>query len=182
MIEGAYKLYARGLYSFARHLGFDRDTALDCVQDVFCGIIELQKAVHNIKDLKLYLYCALKNRLINLYKSEPYKVMLPTEEGDSERVAAGPDGELPFRLSVTIEDEIIGREEDEELRRRVEAMLNKLPPRQREIIWLRYMQNMEHKQIAEIMNITVAKSHSLLHRAMNNLRKNENGVNLFMLF
>jgi DNA-directed RNA polymerase specialized sigma24 family protein len=44
------------------------------------------------------------------------------------------------------------------------------------------MQNMEHKQIAEIMNITVAKSHSLLHRAMNNLRKNENGVNLFMLF
>ncbi|MDR1222938.1 MAG: sigma-70 family RNA polymerase sigma factor [Tannerella sp.] len=173
IIETAYNAYARSLYTFARHLGFDRETSLDCIQDVFCSVIEHKDNLNEINDVRVYLFCSLKNRLVNVYK-----MRRPMWEARTSEAA----GELPFTTGVTIEDEIIGKEEDEDLRRRVEAMLRKLPRRQREVIWLRYMQDMDYPQIAEVMNITVPQSHSLLHRAISNLRKNETDMGLFSFF
>jgi len=82
-----------------------------------------------------------------------------------------PDENLPFQLHVTMEDEYIQKEDSEEISRKVENVLNRLSHRQREIIFLRYIQECSYDEISEIMQISVAASRNLVNRSLKRLKK-----------
>jgi RNA polymerase sigma factor (sigma-70 family) len=170
-IHNIYKVHIHDMYSYARHLGFSRETSMDAIHDVFMNILVNETRLSDILNIRIYLFCALKNRLLNIVKQKIQTVELP----DDENI------DFPFTIDVTVEDTMIQREEDEKIKRKVEKLLNTLTDRQREVIYLRYMQELEYEQIAKIMNITAPACRKLVHKAMTKLRETGEGVILLYL-
>jgi RNA polymerase sigma-70 factor (ECF subfamily) len=56
-------------------------------------------------------------------------------------------------------------------RRRIQAALVRLPPEQRQVIELRYLEGRSHVEVAEAFGKTVVATRTLQHRAIKSLRK-----------
>src|SRR5690554_5493365 len=128
-IASTYSEYLDSLYSYALHLGFDDHTSMDAIHDVFYKLCTHHSSLDEIDNLKFYLFRSLRNRLIDLKRTNrEFPGFSSAEEGMDEH--------LPFQLNVTIEDEFIMHEDSEEIRQKVANVLNRLTHRQREIIYL----------------------------------------------
>ena len=75
-------------------------------------------------------------------------------------------------------DDIINDEKIELIKKNVELLLNKLTPNQREVVYLKYMNGLQHSEIAEVLNINEESARKLLYRAMERLRKYASEDNL----
>lgn len=65
---------------------------------------------------------------------------------------------------------MISEEETQKLKRIVEDLLKELTPRQREAIYLRYMQEMDYEDIAILLNMNVNSARRLVSRGIDSLR------------
>ncbi|MDR1098763.1 MAG: RNA polymerase sigma factor [Tannerella sp.] len=165
-MDTLYRTYVNTLFSYAINLGFDRDTSMDAIHDVFYKLCLDEKLLKNVGNIRFYLLRALKNHLINIHKQRNAVTELSLESLD------GRQEELPFTVNVTIEDELIAKEDGEALRIRITRMLEELSGRQREIIYLRYTEGYEYEEIARLMHISVSSCRKLIHKAMLKLKKN----------
>ncbi len=91
------------------------------------------------------------------------------------------DEYLPFQLNVTVEDELIMKEESEEIRQKVESVLNRLTQRQREIIYLRYIQECSYEEISDILQISIAASRNLVSKSVTKLKESSLSLTLLLL-
>ena len=159
-IDYLYNLYVDHLYTYALYLGFDKETIMDAIHDVFCKLAADQKKLYDVSNIKLYLFRALKNRLYDIFKTRREYVGLSIIESQ----------EMPFDIQITIEDPLIDREEQQQIEHSVTEMLRSLTERQREIVYLRYIQEYDYEQIAELLHISVHGCRKLLSKAMQKLR------------
>lgn len=89
--------------------------------------------------------------------------------------------ELPFHIDITILDNIIDVEDEEIIKQKVQKLMEQLTDRQREAIYLRYMQEMDYDEIAIILNMTGESARKLVYRAIGKLRELV-GDDLLLLF
>ena len=138
----------------------------------FAGYVSREREVQEIQNPKFYLLRALRNQLIDTYKlKRNYSEVLTGEITD----------ELPYKIKITVEDEIIAAEEQAEVSQKVDEILSILTERQREIIYLRYMQECSYEEIAEIMQISVPACRKLLYRTLLKLKHNNTLVLFYLL-
>jgi RNA polymerase sigma factor (sigma-70 family) len=100
----------------------------------------------------------LKNRLLDIYKT--------TAEIDSLE-----NYELSFSVKATVLDELISEEENSALQKRIENLLNCLTDRQREAVYLRFIQEMEYDEIAALLKMTPHATRKLISRAIQRMRE-----------
>lgn len=170
-IAATYNEYLDSLYLYALHLGFNEESVMDAIHDVFYKLCTQHASLDEINNLKFYLFRSLRNRLIDHKRTtkEFASSSIPVHHLHSqERSDAG--NTIPFHLNVTVEDELIQKEDAEEIRQKVENVLNRLTDRQREVIYLRYIQECSYEEIAEIMQISVAASRNLVSKSIVKLR------------
>ena len=97
-VDSLYKDYVDDLFSYALGFGFDKQTAMDAIHDVFCRVCIREREVQEIQNPKFYLLRALRNQLIDTYKlKRNYSEVLTGEITD----------ELPYKTKITEEDEIM---------------------------------------------------------------------------
>jgi len=103
------------------------------------------------------LYQIAKNLVANYYKNNDAKLSneVSIEEieykvGESENL----NQKIDIRISI----------------KNIHQKLNKLNPEHREIIKLRFLDDLSHKQIAQILNKTENNVRVLFHRALKELR------------
>lgn len=162
------------LYSYALHLGFDEHVVMDAIHDIFYKLCTNPTSLENITNLKFYLFRALKNRLIDIQRTtKEHAGILSTDEDIYKN--------MPFHLNVTIEDKLISEENLEEIRRKVENVLESLSDRQREIIYLRYIHEYDYKEIAELMQISVESCRNLISKSLAKLKNSSLPVLLFAM-
>lgn len=171
IIDNLYKEYIDDLYSYAVGFGFNKQTAMDAIHDVFCKLCLHEKELANIKNPKFYLLKTLRNQLIDIYRTKKEFIEIRPETITDE---------LPYRIKITIEDELIAKEECLHIEQKIEEILSVLNEHQREIIYLRYMQECSYEEIAEIMQLSVPACRKLIHRTLNKL-KNHNTLTLLYL-
>lgn len=152
-----YNQYADLLLSYGTGLGFNREDIEDAIQEVFCNLYLKHQHIAEIRNLKFYLLRALKNTLLNIVRT-----VAGLQEADVE--------ELDFHAEVDVTDGLINEEEREDLKQKVELYLNSLTNRQREAIYLRYMEELEYEEIASLMDMTVPSVRNLVFRAIKQLR------------
>lgn len=117
-VDSLYKDYVDDLFSYALGFGFDKQTAMDAIHDVFCRVCIREREVQEIQNPKFYLLRALRNQLIDTYKlKRNYSEVLTGEITD----------ELPYKIKITVEDEIIAAEEQAEVSQKVDEILRYLP-------------------------------------------------------
>lgn len=171
-VDSLYKEYAEEMFAYALGFKVDREMAMDAVHDVFCRLCSYDSEGLAIENYRYYLFRAMRNKIIDIYKK--------TRCDDMEELNDRKLDKLPYRVRVSMEDEMIVREERTEIIQKVEELLDSLNSRQREMIYLYFIQECSYEEISEIMGINVASCRKSVYRTLKRL-KEENKLILFYL-
>ena len=101
-----------------------------------------------------WLYLVVNSRLKNRYRDAKSVVDI------EDVIGVIPDDSSPMEASVELD----------ELRAGVQKALNKLPERQREIVYLSYFEDKSSAEIAEIMGMTPGNVRVVLSRALDKMK------------
>ncbi len=153
-----FKKYYNALYQFAiRYCGEDT-MAHECVQQLFVQLWTGRKNISEVRYVKAYLFKALRT---SLQKEKIYH----------QRFLALETTVAPITFS---QEEIMMENESHDIRqRKIAESLNKLPKRQREVIYLKYYECLSYQQIAEVMNMNYQSVVNSVFRAMQRLKEEE---------
>ena len=155
-----YQFYLNDLYAYGTSLGFGKDDVKDVIQDIFLKMYFEKRNFTSINHLKFSLLKSLKNRLYNIYKS---KAVSAKTEISKEIIS--------FSITTTVLDKIIDEEDRTIIKQQLDELLSELTSRQKEAVYLRFMQELEYDEIAEIMHITEHAARKLISHSLNRLRK-----------
>lgn len=165
-----YRSNVDKLFGYGRGLGFDENICLDAIQDVFCKIYTNHSELTHVENISYYLFRSFKNRLVDI-----------SRRNNTEKL--NPEHEHFFHSEVSILETIIDEEERMMLQQQVKSLLDNLTANQREVIYLRYMQEMEYEEIADLMNISPESARKLVYRAITKMREQSGfGIGLMLLF
>lgn len=153
-----YNQIVDDLFAYGISLGFQRENCKDAIQDVFIKIYLSRKSLSHIHNITPYIFRSFKNRLIDFSRKDKYNDSINSFDEN-------------FVLEVTVLDNIIDNETAIILKEKVERLLKNITPNQREAVYLKYVTGLQHKEIAEILNINEESARKLLYRAMGKLRK-----------
>lgn len=161
-----YNNYVKNMYSYGISLGFSRDTCMDAIHDVFCKLYQLkQEDILGIKNVKHFLFTSLKNRLFDIYKKNRNLEALTGMES------------MPFEMEVSILDAMIDEEDRALIIKKVELLISCLTDRQKEAVYLRYIQEMDYEEISTLLNMTPKSARMLVFRAMEKMRAFSEEIN-----
>lgn len=157
-----YEKYIDDLYAYSLSLTSNKDDCLDAIHDVFVQLY-IQKRKFNEEDnIKAYLFRSLRNRIIDISRHLQKEVDyfdLPVYD---------------VKVEKTADSDLLEDEERNNLAERVRNLLSLLNPRQREIIYLRYMHEMDYSEISDIMGINADSVRKQVARAIKTMRENTN--------
>jgi len=152
-----YKKYVEKLFAYGMQFTSNRELVKDCIQDVFVKIYNNRSNLNKTTHVKAYLFLALKNTLFNFFEKEKIHYCIDTMEP-------------VFYTEYTIEDRMIADEQENEWKNKVNHLLEMLTPRQREVIYYRYMEGMELKDICELMGMNYQSVHNLIQRSIKKMK------------
>lgn len=165
-----YRHNYRKLYSYGISLGMDNELIDDIIQELFVKLYTRPQLIKDFSTIQAFLYASVRNAFVNHEKQRKKYLYLDEFE----------NFELPYFVENTqIEDE----EELKALKEKIHRIINSLTPRQKEIIYLRFLHQKEYEEIARIMDMSEQAARNLTYRAMEKIRKENNDffVLLFMI-
>ncbi|GHS95309.1 RNA polymerase [Bacteroidia bacterium] len=148
-----YRRYVKQLLAYGMRFSADRELVKDCVQNVFVHIYENRSRLKETDNVKLFLFITLKNSLFRLFEKEKEFSRIDTLEP-------------VFSVDYSTEDQL--KEEKEE---KVLRIFEALTPRQKEVIYYRYMEEMDFDKIGKIMQMNYQSIQNLIQRSINKARK-----------
>jgi RNA polymerase sigma factor (sigma-70 family) len=141
----------------------------DCVQDVFTDIWIYRHKLNDAVVVKAYLLSCVRKRISR--SQERDRVFRLSTSVDS----------IKFLFDFSIEHHLIADEITADKVKRLNLLINDLPSRQKEALYLRYNQELTVDQIANMLDINYQSANNLLHRALLCLRKDWKGTVSFIL-
>jgi len=147
----------KGLYNYALKLLQDGELANDAVQDLFVKIWVKRDSIGAVQKVKPYFFTALRRQVLNQLRNLQLREL---------HIGALPRPDIDF----SPEEIVVRNEEYENLQNKIAALLNELPRRQKEVIYLRYFEEMDYAQIAEVMGIHYQSVLNLTQKALQKLR------------
>jgi RNA polymerase sigma factor (sigma-70 family) len=150
-----FRNHYESLYRYGGKFTADNQQLEDSIQELF---IELWKSNsrNTVVSVRSYLLKSLKYKLLRS-NSKKRDTLLQL------------NGDLAFEWSH--ETFLIAEQESEEKRQKVLKAVEQLSPRQKEIIYLKYYQNLSYDELGDVMNINYQVARNLLHQAMKMLKK-----------
>ena len=152
-----YRKYIGSLLSYGMRFTPDRELVKDCIQDVFVKIYSNRKNLQQTDNVKLYLFMALKNTLFNFFKKDRTSYHIDTIEP-------------VFSIEYSIEDHLIADEIEQERQKKMSLILESLTPRQKEVIFYRYVEGMSLDDICKIMDMNYQSVQNLIQRSIKKVR------------
>jgi RNA polymerase sigma factor (sigma-70 family) len=154
-----YNKYIRSLYRYGLHFTADGEAVKDCIHDIFTSLYRNRRNLVVPANVKVYLFVSLKNSLLRYLQN---KSIYGREEVE----------EAPFLLEPTVEDEYIDNEQFVRRKEMIRRMLSVISPRQKEIIYYRFIQELQWDKICTLMNLSYQSAQNLLQRAIRKIRDN----------
>jgi RNA polymerase sigma-70 factor (ECF subfamily) len=151
--ETVFRTHYARLCDFANSIVRAPDVAEEVVQDVFANIWRQRSSLQITGTLRAYLYGAVRNRALNHSRRSALEV--PVHPIDEPR-APGSDAQAGL--------------ESAEVRALVRAALQSLPPRNREVLELRWLHGLSHADIAAALGISRKGVENHLTRGLAALR------------
>lgn len=162
--------FRRPMISFMYRMTHNSATAEDLAQEVFLRVYRSRSGYSADAKFTTWLYRIATNLAVNHARDtrhERPEVTVNIDESDEE---TGLSVDVPDS-SLTAEQDILRRERLMAIRKQVEA----LPERQRLAVLMHKYQNMDYKQIAEVLHLSESATKSLLFRAYETLREKLKG-------
>jgi RNA polymerase sigma factor (sigma-70 family) len=154
-----YNKYSPTLYEYGMRMLQHEDSVKDAIHDLFVKLWQNRRSFSVTNNIKYYLIAAFRNTIFTLKGLEDRLPQVELSETDG------------FDLEFSLEAEYIRNEELANQSAQLLEAMNKLSARQKEIIYLRFFEEMDYNQIAEAMNISVKATYKLSARALDALRE-----------
>jgi len=154
-----YERFLSPLYQYGMRMLQDEDAVRDCLHNLFVKIWVNHKTLKPTDNIKYYLISALRNSIINYKNQENRFQKVDIQENDV------------FDLRFTVESEYIKKEEQNQKVLQLSEAMNKLTSRQKEIIYLKYFEEMDYDEISKIMDLSKKGTYKLSARALEALRE-----------
>ena len=147
------------LFNWGMRLHSEREFVKDCIQEIFLSLWKIQNTIAPVENVRSYLLVVLKSRILReLSKKE-------------NRLCQSLTDDYAVAVEFSADLHLIEEEHEVYQLRKLEQVMNHLPPRQKELIYLRFHQNLSFEQIAEVMQLGRQSVYNLLQKSLNSLRR-----------
>lgn len=163
-----YEAHFKALSGYGLRFSKDSGLVADCIQELFIELYEKAANLSVVEAIRPYLFVSLKRKLIRKMTK-------------SAQVSYSYDNLTDFELALsglTTETTI---EDDSNIAELLATALEKLSPRQKEILYLKYQNGFDYEEICEIMDMNYQSARNLTSRAIAKLSKLLLGQSGFLL-
>ena len=163
-LEELMRIHYKSLLNYGYKFFKDEEFLKDCLQDVFIEIWNRKTQISNPSNVKAYLLVSLRRRIFrngrrqHLFEDQVSSI----EDGNEAGIEFSPEWWLIEEESLALRT------------RRMADLINTLPARQREVIYLKYYQDLSREEISEMLSITPQTVSNILQIAYSFLRKHWN--------
>ncbi|HZY60931.1 MAG TPA: RNA polymerase sigma factor [Edaphobacter sp.] len=137
--QALYDATSRSILAYLIGMTGHRDIAEDLLQETYCRFLVRQPAAMEAEETRRYLFRIATNLLRDRWRKG-----IDWQEPVSDTATTSPD--MNSRIDV-------------------QRTMQALKPRERELLWLAYVEGMNHTEIAETIGITSMSVRLLLFRA-----------------
>jgi len=158
--------YRRPMVSFMYRMAHNAAAAEDLAQEVFLRVYRSRGSYEASAKFTTWLYRIATNLAVNHARDtrhERPENMASLDEADEETGTTMDVADT----SPNVEEKLVKQERLKAIRQKVEN----LPERQRQAVLMHKYQQMDYKQIGEVLNLSESATKSLLFRAYETLRE-----------
>lgn len=154
-----YSEYAEQLYRYGLKITSNASFIEDALQDLFTELIKNRKNIGPTDNILFYLLKSFKRKLLRKIQSETRFV---SDEALQE---------YQFEVTWSVEHEMILEEVSQQKSKMLLKALNELTPRQKEALYLRFTKELDYKEVAGLMDISVEACRNLISKAISIMKK-----------
>jgi len=158
-LKTIYEEHIDALFLFGKKLCTDDEQVWDYIHDLFVYVWESREKLGDPVVIRAYLLKSLRNRIIDDFRK-------------NKKVNLNADISMVRDTDMSREDEWVAFETSTQQSEKLGLALKALTDRQREVIYLKFNQNMSYEEIGDILGINYQSIRNLAHRAITELRKN----------
>lgn len=161
------------LFTYILFMVHDQDVANDVFQETFVKVISKLQKHQYVPNGKFGAWCMriAHNVMMDMYRESRSKHFVdPNENNDLSNI--GSDN----LLDSNAEDALV----NSQVLSDVKKMMNQLPALQREVVYMRYYQQLSFKEIAEATGVSINTSLGRMRYALLNLRRMAKEHNVYL--
>ena len=152
-----YETFYSDLYNYSLKLTGDRDMALDAIHNTFTYMWQNRNQLNEVSAIKFYLIRSVRHQCLAQIKVRNREGEIGAEETHINMII------LPQDLKL--------HDNSKEVSTKIGEALNTLSKRQREIIYLKFFNNLDYAEIAELLSINYQSVVNSIHRSIIKLRQ-----------
>lgn len=157
--------YFTTLYNYGSGFTKDEELIKDTIQEVFIVIWQRRAHLSTEVNIKAYLLSSFRRALHRKIKPLMRVVSLNNYYDDRSG----------FHIEARVDDQLIKKEYTAKVAHHVAVLLNLLPPRQKEVIYLKYFMSLSREEIAHTLGIAPQTVSNIIQMALKNLRSSAPG-------
>ncbi len=158
------KRHKARLFNFILSMVKDSDLADDIFQETFVkAVVTIRQGRYNDQGKFIaWIYRIARNLIIDSYRQDKVENQLSTDDENGVNLL----NRSEFSEG-TVEDTLIGMQIEEDLR----ALVTELPESQRQVVDMRFYQNLSFKEIAALTGVSINTALGRMRYAILNLRR-----------
>lgn len=164
--DGLYNYYYPRLHTFIRGFLKTEDDIDDIIQDVFIKLWENRNKINNVETFNSWIFTVTKNAVITLFRE---KIKQNSFESRVREIVVKNGNYLDSTVEYN------------EIREKVEVIINQMPEKRRLIFKLSREQGFSNREIAEQLEISIKTVEDHMMHAIRHLRKNLKTFDLITL-
>lgn len=166
-----FERYNQLLFNYGFKFTQDEAIIEDSIQELFVKLWCNRENLSTDVAVKNYLFKAFRRTLVKKIEQSLRRTEVTNSSVDY----------LPFTIELPHDLTIIRQERATKVRDRLDQALQQMTARQREIIHLRFFEELPYTDIAEIMGLSTKDTYKLYYRALDSLKKHFGRFGLLVL-
>lgn len=159
-----YVLYYHDLLRYGNYLTNDFELSKEYINHLFLSLWNNREKLPEVKNPKAYIITSYKNQIIFRKK----------KSGDLRIVYLDNNKNINAETVSSYEETLIELQEYEKLKEKLQKVLSALSERQRQLIIMRFIDEMTYDEIAAQLNISVRTVYNSIHETLKILRASVN--------
>lgn len=156
-----FERYNQSLYNYGFKFTQDNAVIEDSIQELFVKLWSNKENLNTEVSVKNYLYKSFRRILIKNIEQNIKRAHVTNSAIEH----------LPFTIELPHDVSMIRKERVLEIKDKLDQALSNMTDRQREIIHLRFFEELTYAEIASIMGLSTKDTYKLYYRALDNLKK-----------
>ncbi|MGV3560347.1 RNA polymerase sigma factor [Larkinella arboricola] len=160
-LSALYRLTYSDLLNFGMYFGFTATVTKDAINQLYAEWWERGEQLPEVVNLRSYLITALRRKLMKDFRHDARFSELTVLDGAT----------LDGAIEPPYEELIVQAQEQEHRQQQLRLALDRLTPRQRQLIELRFFRNKRNEEIAESTGMHINTVYNTLSSALKLLRQ-----------